>query len=317
MDKDLDPKTASALAQCESMIKAGSKSFSLASRLFSPEVKRAAFFLYGWCRHCDDLVDDGHPGDTREARQERLSELIRSTRSALAGDEQNAPVFVALQFVTRRYSIPEHYPVELLEGMRMDVCGTEYRSQEELLLYCYRVAGTVGLMMSHVMGISDERALKHAADLGIAMQLTNIARDLVGDAKQGRCYVPLAWLEEEQIAPADIAFGEHREKLSVLAARLLSAADDYYRSGDEGLGYLAFRSACAVGAARHVYAEIGNLIRLKGAAAWDGRTFTSKARKLKAVARGFAQVFRSIPKRLAKPWSQVPIKTVWKFSHAG
>jgi phytoene synthase len=299
------------------MIKVGSKSFSLAARLFSPEVKRAAFFLYGWCRYCDDLVDQDHPGDTREAREKRLSELIRSTRSSLAGEEQSDPVFTALQYVTRRYSIPEYYPVELLEGMRMDVRGTRYQSLEELLLYCYRVAGTVGLMMSHVMGVSDERALKHAADLGIAMQLTNIARDLVDDAKQGRIYLPLPWMEEEQIAPADVACREHREKISVLAARLLSAAEAYYRSGDEGLAYLAFRSACAVAAARHVYAEIGNLIRLKGAGAWDGRIFTPKRRKLKAVSRGILQVFRSVPGRLSKPWSQVPIKTVWKFSHAG
>jgi phytoene synthase len=317
MDENLNPNSAAALAHCESMIKAGSKSFSLAARLFSPDVKRAAFFLYGWCRYCDDLIDERRPGDTREARDQRLSELMRSTRSALAGEDQSDPVFIALQYVTRRYAIPEHYPVELLKGMRMDVCRTRYRSLEELLLYCYRVAGTVGLMMSHVMGVSDERALKHAADLGIAMQLTNIARDLVDDAKQGRIYLPLFWLEQEKLDPADVACSGQREKLSALAARLLGAAEGYYRSGDEGLPYLAFRSACAVGAARHVYAEIGNLIRLKGAAAWDGRTFTSQRRKFMAVRRGISQVVRSLPRRLSKPWSQVPIKTVWKFSHAG
>ena len=123
---------------------------------------------------------------------------------------------------------------------------------KELLLYCYRVAGTVGLMMSHVMGLRDESALKHAADLGIGMQLTNIARDIIEDAAMGRIYLPLSWLQEAQIPAAEVAAPEYREKLAMLSLRLLREADRYYRSGDAGLWYLSFRSACAVSAARQV-----------------------------------------------------------------
>ncbi len=114
----------------------------------------------------------------------------------------------------------------------MDARGTRYGTLKELLLYCYRVAGTVGLMMSHVMGLRDECALKHAADLGIAMQLTNIARDITEDAAMGRIYLPLSWLQEAQIPVAEIAAREHREKLAMLSLRLLREADRYYRSGD-------------------------------------------------------------------------------------
>jgi 15-cis-phytoene synthase len=149
--------------------------------------------------------------------------------------------------------------------MAMDVRGTRYGTLKELVFYCYRVAGTVGLMMSHVMGLRDETALKHAADLGIAMQLTNIARDIREDAAMGRIYLPLSWLQEAGIRFEEIAAPEHREKLAMLTRRMLREADRYYRSWDLGLWYLSFRSACAVAAARHVYSEIGSSLLRKGA----------------------------------------------------
>jgi phytoene synthase len=183
------------------------------------------------------------------------------------------------------------------------------------LLYCYRVAGTVGLMMAHVMGLRDEGALKHAADLGIAMQLTNIARDIVEDASMGRIYLPSAWLSETRIAPEAIAAPENREKLAILTLRLLREAERYYRSGDEGLWHLSFRSACAVAAARNVYSEIGALLLKKGAHAWDERTYVTGARKLRVVLRGILSLLRSVPARVFKPWSPVPLRVVWKASN--
>jgi len=197
----------------------------------------------------------------------------------------------------------------------MDARGTRYGTLKELLLYCYRVAGTVGLMMSHVMGLRDECALKHAADLGIAMQLTNVARDITEDAAMGRIYLPLNWLQEAQIPAAEVAAPEYREKLAMLSLRLLREADHYYRSGDAGLWHLSFRSACAVSAARQVYSEIGSLLLRKGARAWDQRTYVTGSLKVWVVMRGVLSLLRSVPGRLSRPWSPAPLRMVWKYSN--
>jgi phytoene synthase len=313
-DDQMPNEVRGALAQCERMITVGSKSFSLAARIFSPETRRAAFFLYGWCRYCDDQVDQEIAGDSQSGLEARLRSLQEQTRSAFAKQPQQNAVFIAFQYVMDRYSVPEHYPLELLEGMAMDVRKQRYATLEDLLHYCYRVAGTVGLMMAHVMGVSDEKALKHAADLGIGMQLTNIARDVIEDAERDRVYLPLAWLEQAGVPADDVVLPQHREKISGLARRLVEEAQKYYHSGDAGLRYLPFRCACAIAAARNVYAEIGRMVLKRGPRAWDGRTFTSKGRKLWLATRGILRVLRSAPKRIIKPWSPMDIDIVWRFS---
>ena len=174
------------------MIKVGSRSFSLAARLFYADTRDAAFFLYGWCRFCDDQIDQTM---NLRLQENRVVELRASTTAAFSGQPGTNPVFVALEYIAGKYRIPSHYALELVEGMAMDVRKERYWDVEELVGYCYRVAGTVGLMMVHVMGISDEKALRHAADLGTAMQLTNIARDVLEDAAMGRVYLPLSWLD--------------------------------------------------------------------------------------------------------------------------
>jgi phytoene synthase len=315
MREGMSPEIQAALEQCRWMIRKGSKSFSLAAQLFDSDIRDAAFFLYGWCRYCDDQVDQAGKTENQEDLAKRVKALKDNTASAFSFAQQREPVFVALQYIAHRYGIPAHYALELIEGMAMDVRGTRYGTLKELLLYCYRVAGTVGLMMSHVMGLRDERALKHAADLGIAMQLTNIARDITEDAAMGRIYLPLSWLHEAEIPPEDIALPEHREKLAMLTLRLLREAGRYYRSGDTGLWYLSFRSACAVAAAQHVYAEIGSLLIKKGARAWDQRTYVTGPLKVWVVLRGVLRLLRSVPGRLWRPWSPAPLRMVWKYSN--
>jgi phytoene synthase len=311
----MTPQVKAALDECRWMIQKGSKSFSLAARLFDPAIRDAAFFLYGWCRYCDDQVDQAGAGVAQSELDLRLRELKDKTAAAFSFAPQQEPVFIALQYVAQRYGIPAHYALELIEGMAMDARGTRYASLRELLLYCYRVAGTVGLMMAHVMGLRDEAALRHAADLGIAMQLTNIARDIVEDASMGRIYVPLTWLGEAGIAPEEIAAPENRAKLATLTLRLLREAERYYRSGDAGLWHLSFRSACAVAAARNVYSEIGGLLLLKGSRAWDERTYVTGARKIRVVLRGILGLLRSAPARLVSPWSAAPLRMIWKASN--
>jgi phytoene synthase len=315
MREEMTAEIKAALDECRGIIRKGSKSFSLAARLFDPATRDAAFFLYGWCRYCDDQVDAVGPCEAPDDVLDRVTALKERTVAAFGFTAQNEPVFIALQYIAHRYAIPVHYALELIEGMAMDARGTRYPTLEELLLYCYRVAGTVGLMMTHVMRVRDERALRNAADLGIAMQLTNIARDVIEDAALGRVYLPLAWLAEAEIEPGDIAAPQHREKLATLTLRLLHEAERYYRSGDEGLWQLSFRSACAVAAARSVYSEIGGRLSAKRARAWDERTYVTGARKIWAVFGAVTRLMGSVPARLIRPWSPAPLSIVWKASN--
>jgi 15-cis-phytoene synthase len=276
------------------MIREGSKSFAVAARLFAPETRAAAYQLYAWCRYCDDRIDDETLGHRSGAAalgslDDRLARLYEDTRLTLRGDPPGEPVYEALGRVVGRYGIPQHLPLELIEGFAMDARGQRYERLDDLFLYCYHVAGTVGLMMAHVMGVRDEPTLRRAADLGIALQMTNIARDVVDDARAGRVYLPLHWLAEARVPPEEVAEQQHRERLAGVACRLLREADRYYASGDQGLARLPFRSAWSVTVARGVYSEIGRLVSTRGARAWDDRTVVSRGRKLAWVARGLGE----------------------------
>lgn len=304
------------VAYCRSAMKVGSLSFFFAARLLGARVREAILMLYAWCRHCDDVIDRS-ARETPERLQVALASLRARTRGAMAGAtaaRHGELVFQSFAALARRVSFPEHYPQELLSGMEMDVAGTRYFWRSELDLYCYRVASTVGLMFCHVAGVSDRRALKHASDLGKAMQLTNIARDVMEDAGMGRVYLPAAWLEEAGVHPDDVAMPKHRAMVAAVTARLLDDADDLYRSGDEGLKYLPLRAAFAVAVARHVYAAIGALVRARGATAWDQRAVVPLSRKILLLPRAFAAVVGTLPSRWRRPWQPISLDHVYEAS---
>lgn len=290
-------------AECRRVIAHHSKSFDLASRLFPPQRRDEVAALYGWCRRCDDAIDLAPPSEHRSA----LDGLRGELRALYDGAGQQDAVLHCFQEVVRRRRIPIEYPLELLEGMAMDVEVSTYDTLDELLVYCWRVAGTVGLMMCHVMGVSDERAAPHAAHLGIGMQLTNICRDVVEDWERGRVYVPaellspalVKELREGLLAPERPALPETaRPELAAAAGRLLRLADRYYASADVGLGYLEPRSALAVRTARSVYSEIGRRIEACGCDVMRGRAVVSTPRKLALAAQS---VRRFVAERRAWP----------------
>lgn len=308
--KTQEPLTlATALTDCREMITKGSKSFSMAARFFAPQTRDAAFFLYGWCRYCDDQVDETM---NLRLQEERVELLRHSTRAAFQGEKSSYPAFTAIRYLAQNYQIPSHYPEELIEGMAMDVRKERYETVQDLSLYCYRVAGVVGLMMSHVMGVSDTKALRHAADLGSAMQMTNIARDVMEDAQRQRVYLPLDWLDEAGIPEGQLSHPKYREAVAVVVARLLSEADSYYHSGIRGLKYLPWRSAFAVAIAARVYREIGRRVIARGPRAWDTRTVVSPLRKAWAVVEGLGLVVTTIPYRLLHPWKRTAPLLVWR-----
>jgi phytoene synthase len=307
---ELGASASSLEEQSRSVIRAGSKSFSLASRLFSPAIANSAAMLYAWCRHCDDVIDRR---DESEDASELLKELRARTISAMNGEPQGDPAFAALACVAKTYGIPAFYPLELIEGMAMDVELRTYETPDELDLYCYRVAGTVGLMMTHIMGLFDQAALQNAASLGSAMQLTNIARDVMEDASMGRVYLPLQWLREESVPAAGISRPEHRPAVARVVKRLLAEADRHYLNGEQGLKHLPLKAAFAVAAASRIYRQIGRKILRRGPHAWDTRTVVSLPEKLLVLFQSFFTVVCTIPARISNPREPVRITKTWQI----
>jgi phytoene synthase len=272
------------VARSRAAIERGSKSFAAAARLFDPWTREGAILLYAWCRHCDDQVDEQVLGFrtgrlSPQSAANRLADLERETRRALAGEPVAEPAFAALREVARRHRIPERHPLDHLKGFAMDVEGRRYETLEDCCRYCYHVAGVVGVMMAHVMGVDGEDTLDRAADLGIAFQMTNIARDVVEDAEAGRVYLPGDWLREAGVPRDEVARPLRRSSVHAVATRLLDEAERYYASAEAGVGRLPFRSAWAVAAARRVYRDIGRIVRERGPRAWDLRASTGRARK--------------------------------------
>jgi phytoene synthase len=279
-------------------INVGSKSFAAAAKLFDEQTRQSAVMLYAWCRYCDDVVDGqdhGHgqvDGD-RTASEARLRELEDLTRRAYAGEPMNEPAFAAFQQVIQRHAIPERYPLEHLAGFRMDVEERVYYRLDDTLEYCYHVAGVVGIMMAMLMGARDEDTLDRACDLGMAFQLTNIARDIVEDARIDRIYLPREWLNEVGIPASEVADPVHRSRLAILAQRLVELAEPYYDSAATGIADLPLRSAWSIATARAVYREIGLKVNARGPKAWDSRVSTSTADKLRLVIRGALRALAS------------------------
>jgi phytoene synthase len=218
---------------CVELMRHGSKSFFAASRLLPARYRDAAVSLYAFCRVADDEVDgSGASPDTLAALHRRLDAVYAGTPHAIAADQ-------AFARVVHRYRLPRRIPLALLEGFQWDAQGRRYRTFEELLDYCARVAGTVGAMMALVMEVRDERALARACELGVAMQLTNIARDVGADAQLGRLYLPAQWMREAGLDPdAWLAAPQFNEALGRVVARLLAAADTLYRRAEHGIAAL-------------------------------------------------------------------------------
>ena len=288
-----------AIARCRAALEAGSKSFAFAARLLPARCRDDAAVLYAWCRRADDAIDEAPPGQAAAA----LGRLREEVDALFRGAPLEEVTREAMRQGARRRALPRAYMEALLDGMAMDVAGHAYRTERDLLLYAHRVAGVVGLMMCHVLGLRDDGALVHAAHLGWGMQLTNIARDVAEDWEMGRLYLPAAWLEEagarELVAPpAGTPFpDEAAAPVARVVARLLERAEGFYASGDRGLDALAPGCALAVGAARRIYHAIGDEVAARGHDVRRGRAWVPAARKSRLAARAALDVAGSLPRR--------------------
>lgn len=268
---------------CRALMRGGSKTFFAASLLLPERARDSASALYAFCRLADDEIDLGDdPVLGVRQLHLRLDAIYAGRPQAIAADR-------ALALAVHRHAIPRALLDALLEGFLWDATGHRYETLEDLQAYGARVAGTVGAMMALVMGRRDAAALARACELGLAMQLTNIARDLGEDARKGRLYLPRLWLREAGIEPDEwLRAPRFDARIAALVQRLLDEADVLYARSEHGIAALPRDCRPAICAARLVYAEIGRQLERNGLDSVARRAVVSGRRKLALVARAAA-----------------------------
>ena len=301
----MTPSRDSLVAAAASSIGRGSKSFAFASQLFDRRTRERAWLLYSWCRRCDDLADGQDHGGARSVvvdPQARLGTIRFLTDAALDGQATGDAAFDALGLVTRETGIPRRFIDDHIAGFELDTDDWSPRSEADLLRYCYHVAGVVGCMMAVVMGVdpADDDTLDRACDLGLAFQLSNIARDIGEDDAVGRCYLPMDWLVEADIPPGEHMRPHYRSRLADMAWWLANMVGDYEASARVGAMKLPFRSRWAVLSAAGIYGDIARKVDALDQAAWDRRVSTNKAEKLRWVGRAFVQAVGNRPPLVAR-----------------
>ncbi len=263
------------LEACDAAIRTGSYSFHAASRLLPARYRDPALALYAFCRLADDSVD---LQDEKTAAVLRLGERLEA---AYAGRPENAPEDRAFTAMAEACELPRALPEALLEGLAWDAMERRYQTLSDVRSYSARVASTVGAMMAVIMGVRDPNALARACDLGVAMQLTNIARDVGEDARAHRIYLPLDWLTEAQLEPANfLRDPTPSESVRRMVRRLLGEARRLYTRGETGIPALPTSCRPGIYAARHIYDGIGTEIARSGYDSVSLRAHTSKRQKL-------------------------------------
>jgi phytoene synthase len=282
-------KCIDSIKDSKGVIARSSRSFTLASAFLPYPIRTKVWALYAWCRSVDDSVDQAESpieaAETLRILEEDLARCQRGESPAHPASEWIRPLIVA-------GNIEPRHARELIEGMRMDLAGYAVCNNEDLERYCYHAAGTVGLMMTSLMGVTDRSAYRHAVALGVAMQMTNIARDVREDAERGRSYLP----------GITHAFDANSDQISQGVAKILAIAEERYNVAIEGLHYLPWRCRLSIRVALEVYREIGCEIQRKGCSVMGGRTIISKGRLawvaaralLSSISNNIAMTLRSV-----------------------
>jgi 15-cis-phytoene synthase len=249
------------------------KTFFWAKFLLKQEHAEDATRLYRFCRYIDDIGDES---DDKTHAHTTLSKVI----SEILQGKSNDPVIDDAISLFNKKNIDVKIAIELINGVISDLKSVRIESEDQLLIYCYQVAGTVGLMMSKILDVQDGRAYAHAIDLGIAMQLTNICRDVTEDALMHRRYIPGSMcknLEPNLFINPD---KDTKNLISKNLTYLLNMADTYYKSGHDGLCFLPLRARMGMAIAAFLYRHIGVKLKNNHYEFWNGRIFVSNSLKL-------------------------------------
>ena len=256
-----------------------SKSFYFSARMLPSERRWATYALYGFCRYCDNLIDVPR----RRTKSDLLREIqfvAEELQIAYDTGESEHPVIRAFILVAKSYGIPMAYPLDLLKGVAMDIQQTRYKTFDDLSLFCYRAAAVVGLMMTHILGYKDDRAFDHAKQLGIAMQLTNILRDVKEDKEMGRIYLPQTELVQFGVSERHIFDEIMTPQLRALMKFQVERAERYYAEAIPGISLLNTDSQYAIYSAAKIYRGILRKIEARDYNPFLGRVFVPSIEKM-------------------------------------
>lgn len=263
------------LEHCREAIRHGSLSFHAASKVLPARVRDPSLALYAFCRLADDEVD------LKAEKIEAVLRLRDRLDDVYAGKPRDAAPDRAFAAIVEDFEMPRALPDALLEGLAWDADGRRYATLSDVRGYSARVASAVGAMMCVLMGVRDADALARACDLGVAMQLTNIARDVGEDALENRIYLPTDWLQEAGIEPEQfLADPKPTKAVRMMVKRLVMEANRLYMRSEAGISALPRRCRPGIYAARFIYAGIGGQLTAMGYDSISARARTSKPQKL-------------------------------------
>ena len=285
---------------CETVTKTHAKSFYFAAKFLPFHKQKPIYALYALCRHVDDEVDEVEVSDKQAAveaienwrqKLEAVFEVNRQTSNFKLQNAENSRlstlnsllVLLAWQDLLKTYQIKLELPLELMKGVLMDTHIKRYETFDELYVYCYRVASTVGLMASEIFGYTDEKTLEYAEALGIAMQLTNILRDVKEDAAMNRIYLPHEDLHKFNVSEEQIFGGEYNENFVELMKFQISRAKNYYMTAEKGIALLEKDTRFTVLLAARIYAKILDKIEKQNYNVFLSRAHTTMTQKMFSV----------------------------------
>jgi len=269
------------------------KNFYYAFLTLPQERRRAIYVAYAFCRFCDDAVDTAESADQKTAMLQNLHDGLRDAYSGNTSD----PLFLALADVADKHDIPEEYFKQVIYGVESDLTKVRYQDFEELRGYCYQVASVVGLICLQIFGYKDDAAREYAVDLGLAMQLTNIARDVQEDLDMGRIYLPQDEIARFGYSEDALEAGIVNESFIDLMRFQAERARSYFDSGFKLLPYLSPRSRACPAVMGQLYSKVLQRIEASDFDVFQRRISLSKSEKIRVTAQTwFTSMLPSSPK---------------------
>ena len=297
---DARSEAAADVKACRALLRENSRTFFAASLLLPKPVREPALALYAFCRVADDAVD------LQPEKAAAVHDLRARLMLLYSGQPKDLPADRAFAEIATQFAIPREIPEALIDGFAWDAEFRRYETINDVYAYATRVAGTVGVMMALLMGARDAAALARACDLGVAMQLSNIARDVGEDAREGRLYLPMAWLHEAGIDPDQwLAAPTFTPALAGVVQRLLDAADALYDRVGQGVAMLPAACRPGINAARVLYQEIGNQVERNGFDSLSQRAVVSSGRKAALLSKVLMMPVERAAVQVAPPLAEV------------